>query len=264
MLRNLQEIQAHINNDAYCNHIGKIAESRCIRDLDSRSHKEIRNAVSENGFIIINVKNQPLLSMVRVLKKIFGMQIRDVGINAKYIAKVEASKNGKYYINTAFSQPLHTDEGYRKVFPRFVSLYCVRQSSAGGMSTIVKVDELLTELHKKFKNDVTNLFQPNFIQIDSPSGLIDKQILFPINETITGLSYSPILRNVQTTDLGYEMISFINQFIHEPSNQYRIMLKENDLLIMDNCRVLHGRTAFNENDKRLLLRLWNDSISLNN
>jgi len=261
MLHNLQEIQSYINKEAYCTHSGKMDDSHYI-DLDNQNYNEIKTVISQNGFAIINVKNQSLLSIMRILKKIFGRPIRDVGINKKYIAKVEASKNGKYYINTAFSQPLHTDEGYRRVFPRFVSLYCVRQSLAGGISTIIKVEELLTGLHDKFKDDVANLFQPSFIQIETPAGLIDKQILFPINETITGLSYSPILKHIQTTELGHEMISFINQFIHEPNNQYRMVLKENDLLIMDNCRVLHGRTAFNEHDNRLLLRLWNESITL--
>lgn len=261
MLRNLQEIQVYINDVAYSNHLGKMSESHYI-SIDNQNYNAINTAVSENGFAIINIKNKSLRSILRVLKKILGRQIRDVGINKKYIAKVEASKYGKYYINTAFSQPLHTDEGYRNVFPRFVSLYCIRPSLVGGMSTIVKVEELLAELHKKFKEDVENLFQPSFIQIDTLAGLINKQILFPINEKITGLSYSPILRHIQTTELGDEMISFINQFIHDPNNQYRIQLKANDLLIMDNCRVLHGRTAFNENDNRLLLRLWNESITL--
>lgn len=259
MLRNLQEIQTCINRETYCTHLGKIPD---ISNVDIQNYNEVETVVSENGFAIINIKNQSLLSIMRSLKKTFGRPIRDVGINKKYIAKVEASKNGKYYINTAFSQPLHTDEGYRRVFPRFVSLYCVRQSLAGGISTIVKVEELLTGLYGKFKDDVANLFQPSFIQIETPAGLIDKQILFPINETITGLSYSPILKHIRTTELGHEMISFINQFIHEPNNQYRMVLKENDLLIMDNCRVLHGRTAFDEHDNRLLLRLWNESITL--
>lgn len=261
MLRNLQEIQTCINSEAYCTDSGKIADSHYI-DINNQNYYDVKRFIAQNGFAIINVKNQSLLSMIRILKKILGRPVRDVGINKKYIAKVEASKNGKYYINTAFSQPLHTDEGYRRIFPRFVSLYCVRQSVAGGISTIVKVEELLTRLHEKFKDDVANLFQPSFIQIEASTGLIDKQILFFINETITGLSYSPILKHIQTTALGYEMISFINQFIHEPKNQYRMVLKENNLLIMDNCRVLHGRTAFNEHGNRLLLRLWNEPITL--
>jgi alpha-ketoglutarate-dependent taurine dioxygenase len=55
------------------------------------------------------------------------------------------------------------------------------------------------------------------------------------------------------------MIGTINQFIHDPINQHRVKLKENELLIIDNCQVLHGRTAFSENEDRLLLRLWNES-----
>jgi len=82
MLRNLQEIQVYINNVAYSNHLGKMGESYYI-SVDNQNYNAINTAVSENGFGIINIKNQTLRSMMRVLKKILGRQIRDVGINGR-------------------------------------------------------------------------------------------------------------------------------------------------------------------------------------
>ena len=164
--------------------------------------------------------------------------------------------------NSRFAQPLHIDEGYRNEFPRFVSLYCVKPSQTGGVSTIVNVKEVLAELYRLFGNDVNNFFQSSFLKIDSAYETINKQIIFELNEKVIGMSYSPILRNVTTTELGYKMISCINQFIHNPFNQYRIKLKENDLLIMDNCQVFHGRTAFVQNEHRLMLRLWNKPLKI--
>ena len=261
MLSNLKKIQSYIDDEQYLNHPGKESDAYYSGNIDIEDCDVIATEIDNNGFTIIKVKNKSLLSIMRTLPKILGKQIRDVGINKKYIAKIKASTNGRFYINTSFSQPMHTDEGYRKVFPRYVSLYCVRPSLTGGISTLIKVKELLSALYTRFGEEgVSNLFQPSFIQIDTPSGLIDKQILFKVDENITGLSYSPILRDIKATALGYEIISFINQFIHDASNQYRVKLKEKDLLIMDNCRVLHGRTAFDGNDNRLLIRLWNDLV----
>lgn len=258
---NLKDIQAQISSEIYCNHPGRL-DALPFFDEDAFLNPDLmKTIIQENGFAVINMNERNVLSILRVLTKTFGQQVRDVGINKKYIARVEAVTNGRFYINTAFSQPLHSDEGYRTVFPRFVSLYCVKPSLKGGASTIIKVTELLAGLRKIFKEHVENLFCPDFIQIDTASGKINKQLLFHMGNGMTGMSYSPILRGLETNELGYDMISWINKFIHEPANQYRFSLKENDLLIMDNCLVLHGRTAFNEQDDRLLLRFWNESIS---
>ena len=261
MLFNLKDIQAQISTENYCNHPGKsdtlsffYEDTFLISDL-------LKEIIQKNGFVIINMKEKTVLSILRGLTKTFGKQIRDVGIKRKYIARVESVISGKFYINTAFSQPLHSDEGYRTVFPRFVSLYCVKPSLNGGTSTIIKVTELVTELRKVFKEQVDNLFCPDFIQIETSSGKMNKQLLFHLGNGVIGMSYSPILRKLETNELGYDMILWINKFIHDPENQYRFSLKENDLLMMDNCQVLHGRTAFNEQDDRLLLRFWNELIS---
>lgn len=261
MLINLKDIQIHISSENYCTHRGKSDALPFFDEETFLNPALLKTTIQENGFAIVNMKKKTLLSILRGLEKTFGPQIRDVGINKKYIARVEAVTNGKFYINTAFSQPLHSDEGYRAVFPRFVSLYCVKPSLKGGVSTIIKVHELLLALRAVFKEDVKNLFCPNFIQIDAASGKINKSLFFPLDNGLTGMSYSPILRGLETNELGYAMISWINKFIHEPTNQYRFSLKENELLMMDNCQVLHGRTAFHEKDDRLLLRFWNESIS---
>ncbi|MFT4060185.1 MAG: TauD/TfdA family dioxygenase [Legionella sp.] len=261
MLFNLKNIQAHISKETYCNHPGRLDALPFFDEDAFLNPDSMKTIIQENGFAVINMKERNVLSILRALTKTFGQQIRDVGINKKYIARVEAVTNGKFYINTAFSQPLHSDEGYRTVFPRFVSLYCVKSSLKGGASTIIKVTELLAGLRTVFKEHVENLFCPDFIQIDTASGKVNKQLLFHMGNGMIGMSYSPILRGLETNELGYEMISWINKFIHEPANQYRFTLKENDLLMMDNCQVLHGRTAFNKQDDRLLLRFWNESIS---
>jgi alpha-ketoglutarate-dependent taurine dioxygenase len=262
MLHNLKDIHAHIKSELYCNHSGKNTALPYFQNLDIADYNTIKSTVIEHGFAIVNFKGKSLLSIIKLLQKLFGRAVKDVGIKKKYIAKVAPSVNGKYYVNSIFAQPLHTDEGYRNEFPRFVSLYCVTPSQTGGVSTIVRTKEVLDQLHSLFDIDVNNFFQSSFLQIESAYETINKQILFELNENVIGMSYSPILRSITTSELGYKMIACINQFIHDPSNQYRIKLNANDLLIMDNCQVFHGRTAFGESDSRLMLRLWNEPLTI--
>ena len=262
MLHNLKDIHDYIKSESYCNHSGKVISAPYLQNSDIEDSHTIKMAVAEHGFAIVNLKGKSLLSIIKLLQKLFGRSVKDVGIKKKYIAKVAPSIHGKYYVNSIFAQPLHTDEGYRNEFPRFVSLYCVTPSKTGGVSTIVSVKSVLAELQKLFGIDVNSFFQSTFLQIESAYETINKQILFELNENVIGMSYSPILRNITTSELGHKMITCINQFIHDPSNQYRIKLNEYDLLIMDNCQVFHGRTAFGANDSRLMLRLWNEPLTI--
>lgn len=262
MLIDIKDIQAVINSQHYCTHPGK-SDDLGLCDTNTFLMSELmKQTVQKNGFALFTTNKRSLLTILRELRKIFGPQIRDVGINKKYIARVKAVNNGKFYINTSFSQPLHSDEGYRTVFPRFVSLYCIKPSTRGGVSTIVVVKDLVARLRKVFKdNEVENLYCPSFIQIDTMAGKISKQLLFHLDDDAIGMSYSPVLKGLRTSELGYDMLSWINKFIHDPANQYRLSLKANELLLMDNCQVLHGRTGFNERDNRLLLRFWHESMS---
>lgn len=77
-----------------------------------------------------------------------------------------------------------------------------------------------------------------------------------------GISYSPILQKMWCTDAVFQMFDHISQYIHRHSNQIRFKLKSGQALLFDNCRVLHGRTAFSMNDKRLLYRYWFESTDL--
>ena len=261
-MNNLIEIHSNINKDFYCNHPGKITSVPYHQNANAENYNVIKSTVAEHGFVILNCKGKQLLAIIRMLQNLFGKPLKDVGVRKNFVAKVAPSKNGKYYVNSIFSQPLHTDEGYRCAFPRFVSLYCVRPSLTGGVSTIVKTTDVLDKLYKIFDNDVNSFFQSNFLDLDTAYEKINKQIFFYLNKTRIGMSYSPFLKNITTSEVGHKMIGVINQFIHDPLNQYRIKLKENDLLIMDNCQVLHGRTAFSENDERLMLRLWNELLTI--
>ncbi|QIN36830.1 TauD/TfdA family dioxygenase [Legionella longbeachae] len=262
MLSDLKEIQKHISTNEYYTHQGKNCAYHFHTEEDFLDSEQFIQFINKNGFAIVQLNNKPLRSLLRRLVQYFGPSMKDSGVYKKYIAKVQAANNGKFYINSDKSQPLHTDEGYTNIFPHYASLYCVQQASQGGISTIVHVQTLLDALYDKFADKVSELFQPDALSIQTVTGTIKKQILFKLKNGLVGMSYSPILLNWKSTNLISDMIIFINQFIHDPQNQFRISLQKDQLLIMDNCRILHGRTGFNMQDERLLLRFWNQSIAI--
>ena len=67
------------------------------------------------------------------------------------------------------------------------------------------------------------------------------------------LDYVPIL-NKEDLDLYYKARNKLSEFYN--SNKYRIEFKLNrgDLLMMDNYRLLHGRTSFDSNEGNRFLQ----------
>lgn len=117
-------------------------------------------------------------------------------------------------------------------------------------------------LKNTFGTDVSKLFLHDALSIETLSGTVTKPVMFTFDNGEIGICYSPIVANFKAKPEVCSMLEHINQFIHEPKNQYRFQLHKNQLLIMNNTRALHGRTSFFNASDRLLLRFWNQRVSL--
>ncbi|MDP3562010.1 MAG: TauD/TfdA family dioxygenase [Legionellaceae bacterium] len=260
----LKEIHDHVNTECYGKHPGKkIIPSSFRAEFDDT--QAIQSAIKQHGLVVINCRRKSLLITAKLIKSIFGKPIKNTaGGRTGYISRIRKSEiKGRFRTYTAseFAEPLHTDGGHLPIFPRFVSFYCVQPALNGGLSTIVSVRELLESLYQKFNEEIYSFLQPNFLQIDTMySRNISKQLFFRLENNEIGLSYWPVMFNVKTSETGSNMLLAINKFIHDPVNQYRFKLEKHELLVVDNCRVLHSRTAFHKNDQRCLLRLWNGLV----
>lgn len=177
-------------------------------------------------------------------------------------AKVQATENAKFYINSSLAQPMHTDEGHATVFPRYAALFCAKEAGEGGDSIIVPFKELHAALLRDFGCDVDLLFAQDAIAIENYQGMKIKPVLFTLNNGDVGISYSTVLQKMWCSERVFEMFDYVAKYVHNRDNQIRFKLKSGQMLIFDNCRVLHGRTSFSMNDPRLLYRYWFQQGSL--
>lgn len=75
------------------------------------------------------------------------------------------------------------------------------------------------------------------------------------------LYWSPFTQEVKGHQKSEELYRLINSYSQNPENQITYKLKPGELIIIDNMAMLHARTEFQENDKRLLYRMWYDGKS---
>lgn len=260
MLIALPDIQAKLNRREYNDYVQE------AEDLDlyfTDKIEQLSSLVDKNGFAIFRAnKTLSLLSIVQYMRKTFGPSLKDSGIAKKYLARVAPNSSKKFYINSSLAQPLHTDEGYRKNFPHYTSLYCIEPDLNGGVSVLVDGRELIEHLRLRYKELIALAFDNNFMHLETAVGELSKALLFHMPDGSVGISYSPILKQIHSSADGLRLISAVNEYIHDTRNQLRIKLRKNELLVMNNCRMLHGRTEFDANNQRLLVRLWNGEMKL--
>ena len=201
----------------------------------------IKNVPTENNFII-NFAN----SIGSVRRTNFG-EYFDVNSKPK--------PNDLAYTSLHLSP--HTDNPYRNPVPCIQILHCIMNEVSGGFSTLVdgytvtedlkkeypEVYKILTEVKVRFKfidKEVVLEDWSELIKLDEESNF--KQVRFSPR-----LDYVPIL-DKDKLDLYYKARKKLSDLYN--SDKYRIEFKlmPKDLLMMDNYRLLHGRTSYDASE----------------
>ena len=147
----------------------------------------------------------------------------------------------------------HTDNPYRWPVPGVQLLHCLANETTGGLSTLVDgfaaaealrvadraAFEVLTRTPVRFRyrDDTTDLVaSAPPIELDAAGGLL-------------AVHFSPRLDFVplgspEVLDGYYRARRAFDHLLRSPRFEIRFLLETGDLLMMDNRRLLHGRTGF--------------------
>ena len=226
---------------------------------ESKKMFEILKSFYEYGFVII--KNVPTQNNYIVNFANSIGSIRPTNFGEYFNVRSVSSPNDLAYTSLALSP--HTDNPYRKPVPCIQLLHCIENEVSGGLSTLVdgfkvathlkknnpKDFKVLTKVKVKFKftdKDVILENKGELIELDAKDNF--KQIRFN-----TRLDYVPVLEKKQL-DLYYKARKKISDLYN--SNQFKIEFKltPGDILMMDNHRLLHGRTVYDTNEGKRFLQ----------
>ena len=154
-------------------------------------------------------------------------------------------KESKGLVTTALGIDFHTDHHNAK----YIAWYCYKQTDLGGDSLLIDAEKLFLKLpieeqeclktvqlfeHKIFPDDKSSY---PFVEIDKNS---NRQFHCSLVD-----------------DLDKENPSFIHfEKLVSETQPIKINLKERDILVIDNHRMLHGRTPIEGSKDRHLKRYW--------
>ena len=227
--------------------------------FESKDLYNLLKSFYKYGFVILKklpTKNNFIVNFANSIGS-----IRPTNFGEYFNVKSLPNPNDLAYTSLALSP--HTDNPYRKPVPCIQLLHCIENDVSGGFSTLVdgfqvannlkKNDpdlfKILTKVKVRFKftdKDVVLENNGSLIELDENENL--KQVRFS-----TRLDYVPILEK-NKLDLYYKARKKISDLYNSKKFRIEFKLMPGDLLMMDNHRLLHGRTAYDANEGKRFLQ----------
>lgn len=252
MVVSINEIQK-INQITYCKNSFDYNLSESYVECIDFSESIIDRLIVDK-FVI--VKTNPDLFSYQDLFKLdtyFGKVIvQQYGYTENGLFKIEKTDFGKTTAKSNKAQPLHTDHSFGYGFPDIVVLYCHTASKEGGYTKLVKS----SDIYSFIKTTKPDLLEDTKLQYVTRHGEYSAESISTLKNGNLALYWSPFTKEVKGNPKSEELYRLINWYSQNPENQITYKLKPGEMIIIDNMAMLHARTEFPENDKRLLYRMW--------
>jgi len=153
----------------------------------------------------------------------------------------------------------HTDNPYREPVPGIQLLHCLTNETTGGLSTLVDSlaagQVLADEDPEGFERLAATPVRFRFM--DAGEDLIERRPIIQRDAMgrMSGVHYSPRLDTMPLL-APPELAAFhrarrrLGELLSDPRLELRFPLRAGELLMIDNRRLLHGRTGFDPNEGR--------------
>tara|TARA_Y100000992_G_scaffold242763_1_gene173743 strand:- start:177 stop:1277 length:1101 start_codon:yes stop_codon:yes gene_type:complete len=259
----IQELIEEFSNNDFIKLIKKVEWDSSLGDLNIFDFKEnffekeeMYNALVsfyKYGFVIfkdVPTKDNFLINFANSIGS-----VRRTNFGEFFNVKSKPNPNDLAY--TSLPLAPHTDNPYRNPVPCIQILHCIENNVQGGLSTLVDGFTVTEKLKKDFPKyyKILSEVKVRFQFVDQSVVLEDWAEMIRVDENgeFKQVRFSPRLDFVPLLDLDklelyYNARKKISELYN--SDKYRIQFKlsPGDLLMMDNYRLLHGRTAYDSNE----------------
>ena len=151
----------------------------------------------------------------------------------------------------------HTDNPYREPVPGIQLLHCLVNETSGGWSTLVDSLAVAEALGREDPDGLELLATTpvRFRFVDDREELVERRAIVHRDATgrMTGVHYSPRLDYLplldgETTRRFQRARRRLGELFADPRFELRFPLAAGELVMFDNSRVLHGRTAYDPSE----------------
>ena len=217
--------------------------------FESKEMYDLLISFYKYGFVII--KNIPTHDnfIVKFANSIGS--VRRTNFGEYFNVRSKPDPNDLAYTSLALAP--HTDNPYRKPVPCIQLLHCIESEVTGGFSTLVDGYTVTEDLKKEYFDyyKILSEIKVRFRFTDKEVVLEDWSELIKLDENkdfkqvrfSPRLDYVPILEK-DKLDLYYKARKKLSEMYNSDKYRIEFKLSPKDLIMMDNHRLLHGRTAY--------------------
>lgn len=230
-----------------------------------------RNALVEKlnqyGCVVIHpqqtsAQSQELLSLTQLC----GSPIHHDRSQGSGISTITPCPEDTGYAALTYNQHLpHTDCSYQPVPPPLVALQCEVPAPRGGLSILVPGEDLHRYLEETDPQGLRLMYEKAALQIQREQKIYTRSIFSQTSQGWITIAYKVEGREsaftLKTSKPLEKTRRRVDQFLTDPRNQFQLKLQIGQILLFDNTRVLHGRTAIEPSvgsPARKINRLWFD------
>ncbi|GAA2141434.1 hypothetical protein GCM10009760_25660 [Kitasatospora kazusensis] len=235
---------------------------------DPAEQAAVLSAVRRSGFALLRGVPEAEGQVLKVAET-FGY-VRETNYGKLFDVRVEADPNNLAFTSAAIAP--HTDNPYRDPVPTLQLLHCLRNESDGGDSGLVDGFRAAALLRAESPGDfavltrtpVPFVFRDRSTELSAEQPLIGVDALGRIREIRFNNRSIGTLRGLTTAELDafYAAYRRFAAITLRPELQLDFRLGPGDCLIFDNVRLLHARTAFEQQGSRHLQGCYADLDSL--
>tara|TARA_B100001248_G_scaffold203676_1_gene157849 strand:- start:392 stop:1492 length:1101 start_codon:yes stop_codon:yes gene_type:complete len=176
---------------------------------------------------------------------------------------VQSKLNPNDLAYTSLNLAPHTDNPYRNPVPCIQILQCIENEVSGGLSTLVDGYTVSEKLKQEFKDyyKILTEVKIRFQFIDQTIVLEDWAEMIQLDESgnFKQVRFSPRLDFVPLIDkekleLFYSARKKLSELYNSENYKIEFKLLPGDLLMMDNYRLLHGRTKYDASEGNRFLQ----------
>ena len=265
----IKSILQELSNVNDIKHINKIKWDSSLKKLNNFQFKEnffeeeemYKALINfyEYGFVIF--KNVPTENNFIVSFANSIGSIRRTNFGEFFDVKSKPNPNDLAY--TSLPLAPHTDNPYRNPVPCIQMLHCIDNEVSGGYSTLVDGYTVTQKLKKNFPEfyEILSKVKVRFQFIDQTVILEDWAEMINLDENgdFKQVRFSPRLDFVPLLDkekleLYYSARKKISELYNSDKFRIEFKLSKGDLLMMDNYRLLHGRTSYETSEGERFLQ----------
>jgi alpha-ketoglutarate-dependent taurine dioxygenase len=227
------------------------------KDTEQFKEKIIEMFNSYGAVVVEFEENEESSEQLLCFKKIFGNTLSHDRADENMIAEIAISEKFQGYLGTSNSEhPFHTDGAYDDNPPLVTALRCETPAKRGGETRIVSGKAIYDYLTFKNKDALEALFASDALCVER-AGKKSCQPVFRREGGRIFIRYRSDDTSTPSDNIFVqEAMAEIKKFLENDKNYLAFILKRKQVLITDNTRLLHARTAFPKDDPRKMHRLF--------